>query len=139
MHKAHSNPPVPLHRDINGGVTLETLDAELGQAVSLGVNTLRLYGFQDFLTSNSTFPDGAANVMRKHGLRVVVTLNYDPKSSPNASLTAIASATAATAAAFKGHEWVLGFDLGNEPYFWDLGLLRVRENSSTTLADLCPL
>eukprot|EP00730_Choanoeca_flexa_P001268 TRINITY_DN10558_c0_g1_i2.p3 TRINITY_DN10558_c0_g1~~TRINITY_DN10558_c0_g1_i2.p3 ORF type:complete len:128 (+),score=27.52 TRINITY_DN10558_c0_g1_i2:707-1090(+) len=72
------------------------------------------------------------------GIRAIVALEYDPKYYPNTSLPDVNHRANEVGHALRNEDWILAYDLGNELYFWELGAIRVSNNSTTTLHDLYP-
>eukprot|EP00045_Choanoeca_perplexa_P009073 m.85804 g.85804 ORF g.85804 m.85804 type:complete len:783 (+) comp14738_c0_seq2:107-2455(+) len=129
------------YRSFRNGFGSTAITANFARAASLGLNTLRLFSFEDYLTDPVS---GSSNValLRKlahsYAIRCIVTMDYDPKVTPNASLAQITAKAALLGQALRNEDWVLAYDLGNEPYFWELGRLRVNDSSWMTLHDQHP-
>ncbi|EDQ89260.1 uncharacterized protein MONBRDRAFT_32463 [Monosiga brevicollis MX1] len=131
-----------LYRAFDNRLSSADVESNLRRAHALGLNTLRLFNFADWVT---TAPNATDNLLqlrtlcRTYGIRVIFTLDYDPKIFPaNASLDQIAARASALGRVLRDEDWILAYDLGNEPYFWELASFRLANNTDQTLHQRYP-
>lgn len=113
------------------------IDNNFAQAAAMGANALRLFAYEQSLlqggSKGADFLTALRKAAHKYDIRVVLTLDYDPKSGLYA-LEDIRNQTLTLARLLADEDWILAFDLGNEPYFWELGELTFP--NGTKLADV---
>ena len=121
----------------NDGVTAESLADNLNNAVLAGLNTVRMYGL------GSPLDPAILGVFRSfyttHGLRVLFTLECYKDKAQNSS-AAVIQRTYQEAVSLASEDWVLGYDLCNEPDDqWNfLSSIVADVATGKTLGDLFP-
>ena len=97
-----------------------------------GINMIRIYGMENRFLSQQ----GAAllkNCSRKYGVYFLPVITDHPDHGDKASIQEHARQVARL---FQGEPMLLGYDLVNEPYFWELG--KFKAETGKTLWELNP-
>lgn len=96
-----------------------------------GVNVVRLYGVFEYV-DDTEYIQALKTCARKYGIYLLLEVSYRSAST----LEALKQKGRIISNVFKDDPMVLGYDLQNEPYYWDLN--EVTDSSGTTLAKLYP-
>ena len=107
------------------------------KAADFGLTTFRMFGYEEAFEQQADVLATVRQSAKKRGLYLLVDLSCKPEKDSEQNTSAGVQASAKRIATLLQNEtWLLGYDLCNEPYFWDLGNIYV--NSSSQLSDLFP-
>lgn len=96
-----------------------------------GVNLVRIYGFYDYI-DDVAYIETVKNCASKYGVYLLLEISYRNAST----LEELRERGRRISAVFKDDPMVLGYDLQNEPYYWDLN--NVTDEAGIALADRYP-
>eukprot|EP00117_Sycon_ciliatum_P011708 scpid16386/ scgid13072/ len=123
------------YRSILGSFNAETLTLDMQKAADAGLNALRMFGYEDALQKQPDILPTIRTVAKDYGLYLLMDMSCKPeKDSEQKTAAGVAASAKRTATLLHNETWLLGYDLCNEPYYWDLGEIMV--NATTKLKDL---
>ena len=90
-----------------------------------GINVARIYGFSDYL-DNPEYIQALKTYARQYQVYLILEISYRGVSS----LEALKQRALTAANLFKDEPMLLGYDLANEPYYWDIEKLTTTDGKS---------
>eukprot|EP00039_Didymoeca_costata_P024629 m.10925 g.10925 ORF g.10925 m.10925 type:complete len:936 (+) comp4350_c0_seq2:148-2955(+) len=121
----------------SNSISPDAIEIDLNNAVLAGFNTLRLYGFSQDQQINETIVNTFKKYYNLYGIRILFTLQCY-KDTNMYSKESVINVTMREVQQFANADWILGYDLCNEPddnYLFP-GFYKI--NDTTTLKEMYP-
>eukprot|EP01084_Bolivina_argentea_P024751 46081_1 len=128
------------YRSMNGTFSVQQIHLDFSRAAGIGINCFRMFGYASaIIEQGETIINAIRTSAEEYNIYVILELDYDPKTN-RTTLPEIYNFVIKISNVLYNETWLLGYDLGNEPYYWQLGQLYVNEScpNCQTLYDLYP-
>ena len=120
------------YRSILGVFNAPTLQADMEKAAKYGLNSFRMFGYEASLEKMPDILSTVREVTKSAG--VYLLIDMDCKITQHTTVAEVQASTKETATLLRNETWLVGYDLCNEPYYWELQNIMI--NSTTKLKAL---
>ena len=118
------------YRSLSGEFDADTIERDFLKAARAGLNTFRMFGYCDALENQTDVLNAIRQASLKFGIHCLIDMDCKPEKDPRQkNRTGVESTAVAIARVLQSEKWVLGYDMCNEPYYFDIGNIYVNETT----------